>query len=83
MFTRLATFKPGGDTGIIIELVGGRRAEISQAALGTLETPAAILAEAERQAGRTLGIFFHVNRDGSVALATGREPEVWPEDEGE
>jgi len=26
-------------------------------------------------------IFFHKNRDGSVAIATGEHPEVWPEDE--
>lgn len=25
-------------------------------------------------------IFAHVNRDGSIAIATGTEPSVWPED---
>lgn len=25
--------------------------------------------------------FIHVNDDGTVAIATGREPAVWPEDE--
>lgn len=25
-------------------------------------------------------IFVHINRDGTFALATGREPAVWPED---
>lgn len=27
------------------------------------------------------GLFIHVNRDGSLALATGVRPDVWPEDE--
>ena len=25
-------------------------------------------------------LFFHVNRDDSVAVATGVEPKIWPED---
>lgn len=25
-------------------------------------------------------LYVHVNRDGSLAVATGREPETWPED---
>jgi len=28
-------------------------------------------------------IYVHLNRDRSVAVATGREPAVWPEDEVE
>jgi len=28
-------------------------------------------------------VFLHRNRDGSVAIATGSEPETWPEDERE
>lgn len=26
-------------------------------------------------------IYAHINRDGSIALATGAEPSSWPEDE--
>jgi hypothetical protein len=26
-------------------------------------------------------IFAHINDDGSIAIATGSEPDVWPEDE--
>lgn len=39
--------------------------------------------EAIRQAGigPMSNVFFHLNRDGSVAIATGERPEVWPEDE--
>lgn len=41
-----------------------------------------LLAEAEAQAGGTLtDIFFHINADDSIAVATGAEPDTWPEDE--
>lgn len=32
-------------------------------------------------AGRSDKIFLHKNRNGTIAVATGREPVVWPEDE--
>jgi hypothetical protein len=28
-------------------------------------------------------LFFHQNRDGSIAIATGFAPEIWPEDKTE
>ena len=30
-----------------------------------------------------LDVFVHQNRDGSFAVATGAEPDVWPEDREE
>jgi len=47
------------------------------------DTAEKLLAEAEKQAKSSLtGLYFHVNRDGSVAIATGeKSPEKWPEDE--
>jgi len=29
------------------------------------------------------GVYVHMNRDGSLAVATGQKPAVWPEDEPE
>ncbi len=40
---------------------------------------------AERAAGHQIAlppIALHINRDGSLAIATGAAPDVWPEDEG-
>jgi len=34
-----------------------------------------------RLAGRPERIFLHLNRDKTVAVATARQPDVWPEDE--
>lgn len=34
-------------------------------------------------AARLPPIYAHINRDGSIALATGAEPDVWPEDDME
>jgi len=49
------------------------------------DTTAKIATELSRQVSAlkdSLPPFFvHKNRDGSLALAVGREPEVWPEDE--
>jgi hypothetical protein len=45
------------------------------------------VAELEAAAAEQLGgecpidLFFHINDDGSVAIATGEAPDVWPEDE--
>ena len=33
------------------------------------------------QSQRPLNVFYHRNRDGSIAVAVGREPDIWPEDE--
>lgn len=78
-FTRVATFRSVAKLAVIIE-VDGETVEISHAALATHDTPAKLKAEAERQAGKGLAVFFHINRDGSIALATGAAPGVWPED---
>ena len=70
-----------GDGGIVIEVDGVR---ITIGDLSSYDTAAALKAEAERQAGGSLDdLYFHVNRDGSVVIATGSAPAVWPEDEGE
>ena len=79
---RIATIKAGkGKPAVLIEFNTGKPVEISHADLTTHDTTAKLLAEAERQSERTLADFyFHINRDGSIAVATGEEPPVWPED---
>jgi len=50
--------------------------------LVTFDTAEKLRSEAGRQLGRTVAdLHFHINRDGSVAVAYGVEPVVWPEDE--
>lgn len=48
------------------------------------ELKAALDTFTQRNFGYTLtDIFFHLNRDGTWAVATGAPPDVWPEDEVE
>jgi hypothetical protein len=76
-YRRVASTVNGG---IVIE-TGDKTLAIDESDLATYDTAAKLLAEAERQADSTLAdLYFHVNRDGSVVIATGCEPEVWPED---
>lgn len=82
---RVATFKRGAEA-IIVEL-SGRKLEISREDLKETGTAGKITEELNRQAG-AIGVviprfFVHVNRDGSIAMATGLRPKVWPEDENE
>jgi len=80
---RIATARAGrGKPALVIQFSSGRPVVISQADLVTYDTPAKLRAEAARQAGRGLAeVYFHFNRDGSVAVATGQAPAVWPEDD--
>jgi len=53
--------------------------------LATLYTAAKLKAAVEQQASLASKelprLFFHINDDGSIAVATGTEPDVWPEDD--
>ncbi len=43
---------------------------------------AALDAWTQQNFGYTLtDVWFHVNRNGTWAVATGQEPAIWPEDE--
>jgi hypothetical protein len=74
--TRIATWKDTLKAAILLE-VDGRLLQLSHSALP--------MHNIERQASTSNvalpNIFVHVNRDGSLALATGMEPDIWPEDE--
>lgn len=90
-FWRVASWKSSvapahDDMSIVIEGFDAKgkpvKIEITVDAMSTLNTEAQIKAEIERQAGYEVpDIFVHINCDSSVALATGAEPERWPEDE--
>ena len=83
MFRRIATAKAGKDQpAVLIELSNGDKAEIGHADLATHNTPAKLRIEDERQVKYSLtNVYFHLNRDGSIAVAAGVAPKVWPEDE--
>lgn len=79
--TRITTRKPTkGPVAVTIE-VDGKQVDISYAdKLTRFNSEADFKAEIERVVGTKIPIFVHFNRDGGVAIATGRAPEIWPED---
>lgn len=82
--TRVATWKDAKQGKAVLLVIDGQKLEISHADLATFDTEKKIKDELELQA--TIGnvqppaMFVHINRDGSLALATGAAPKVWPED---
>jgi len=84
---RIATYKLGkSDTAVLIE-VDGKPIEITYSELSTYNTEKKIENRIDFLASKSKvdlpEIFIHKNRDGSVAVATGQEPDIWPEDEKE
>lgn len=83
--TRVATFKPGRRREAIVLEINGRQMKIDHADLSTFKNAkameAAIRAQAATSNVKLPPIFVHVNRDGSLALATGAAPNRWPEDD--
>ncbi len=79
--TRIKSQKKNkGETILIV--VDGKKLKLSDADLKTHNTIAKMKTELTRQKGKVLGnVFFHKNRDGSFAIATGAAPDIWPEDE--
>ena len=79
---RIATRKePELGPAVLLEAGGLTLVEIRHTDLTALNSVAKLLAAAELQAGHSLDdVFFHINRDGTIALAVGRQPKVWPED---
>ena len=83
--TRVATWKDAKARPAVLLVVDGHRLEIEHDALSLFNTEAKLKAEIEGQAAifnvQLPKLFFHINRDGSVALAIGAAPDVWPEDD--
>ncbi len=83
--TRIATWKTAAKGYAIILTVDGHDLKLEHTDLVTYDTAKKVEDELSRQASVSAAeppaIYVHVNRDGSLALATGSAPEVWPEDE--
>lgn len=80
---RIATSRAGKGRPAFALEVDDKLIELEHADLSTHNTSEKVLAEVERLAQQSLPIFIHFNRDGSLAVATGWPPDVWPEDEPE
>ena len=84
-FKRIASLKPkefDDSNCIIVELADNKTYSLNKSSLDAYSTTADLKTAMEASVGNKIAdIFFHKNRDGSYAIATGREPKVWPEDE--
>ena len=80
---RISTSKRGrGDHALVME-VGGVRVQLDHnevEGLATGRIKASLEQVCKDERADTL-IFVHRNRDGTLAIATGEEPDIWPEDE--
>lgn len=83
--TRVSSWKDSKQGNATVIEIDRVKFEISHADLADFDTMEKIKAEIERQAllsaKQLPDLFFHKNRDGSIAVATGSEPNKWPEDE--
>ena len=81
---RVATWKDTKKEAALL-VVDGVKLEIAHADLSYLDTAKKIQDELKAQASTSNvappKMFAHINRDGSLALATGAAPKVWPEDD--
>jgi hypothetical protein len=90
-FKRIKSVKPqtGGNANrITITLANGTTYAVNQSTLNKYKTGAEMKAALDLWMQANLGyvindIFFHLNDDGTWAIATGQEPLIWPEDEVE
>lgn len=82
--SKISVRNPGKSDDAILIVVDGKTVKLSQAAVlgktaAQLETAmgaAALLSNVQLPT-----MFFHVNRDASLVVATGKAPNLWPEDE--
>jgi hypothetical protein len=77
-FMRIGTTR----TGIRI-IRGGITCEIPRISLTTRPTVMQVETEIETVLGvnRITDLFIHINRNNTIAIATGQLPHIWPEDE--
>jgi len=84
--TRLLTAKTrlAADVAIVIQS-RSQTFRLTRSDLLTYDTPDKLVRELRRQIGAEQELsyrtFFHRNRNGSIAVAVGQEPTVWPEDD--
>lgn len=94
-YKEIAGLKPqpsDNDNRILVVWVGPdgvqREYAINQRTLNKYVSEAEVKAALDSWTQNTFGyvlddIWFHRNRDGTWAVATGQPPAVWPEDQGE
>ena len=84
--TRIATFKDAKREAVLLE-VSGWRIELAHGHLQPDVTEKMLETELRRQSSLSNTVFprvhVHINRDGSLAVATGAAPVTWPEDESQ
>lgn len=86
-FNRIASFNPqahGNDTRMVVEWEG-HSYSINQNKLDSYATAEELKADLDAWTMYNFGyvindIWFHKNRDGTWAIATGSAPLIWPED---
>lgn len=82
--TRIACWKDAKQGMAVVIEIDGTKFEISHADLIIYDTEKKIRTEIKQQASlaakKLPKLFFHKNKGGSIAIATGIEPKIWPED---
>lgn len=94
-YIRIASLKPqpsDNDNRIILVWIGPdsiqREYMVNQRTLNRYATADELKAAVDDFTSKSFGyvlndVWFHLNRDGTWAVATGQQPSVWPEDEVE
>ena len=81
--TRVATSRDVKKKAIVLE-ISGKNVQMSHGDLSLYNTASAVEEVISTRAGLAgvilPRVFVHINRDGSLAVATGAAPEEWPED---
>lgn len=92
-YKRIASLKPqpsNNDNRIIMVWVGPDSIErtyaVNQRTLNKYKSATELKAALDDWTQKSFGyvlddVFFHLNDDGTWAMATGQEPSVWPEDD--
>jgi hypothetical protein len=70
------------DVAYEVEFTDDTKISLTKSSLTILDTKEKLDTDLTTKMGaRKDKIFLHKNRSGTIAVATGAEPEVWPEDE--
>lgn len=79
---RIATSRKG-DKPLLELAIGGKLLQLSQEQADSTVAKLAVALQADATTAKVKlpTITIHKNRDGSFAVATGKPPGVWPEDE--
>ena len=82
MIVKQVTTKQDEDNAVCLQINGGTICVTNDdVSMFSLNTNVKLKTFVEKILGKSEDIYFHINRDGSIAVATGSEPELYPEDE--